>query len=246
MNPVEVPVRAVSTTGSSAALDPFTLMLRSSGIVLFVLLILVAAGALVWLIWILKSAQLRRLTAAQHRFENEAERVASASDLVRLSQQHVTAPGARIVLELAKHQHQVGLGVDYMLAIGKRAIVIEQQRASALMPTLQSIASASPFIGLFGTVWGIMDAFLRIGVEKSASLPVVAPAIGEALIATAFGLVAAIPATIAYNYVDKRIADLLEELDASIGAWARWFIPDASSAFVEGTATDQYPGYGRR
>jgi biopolymer transport protein TolQ len=248
MNPVEAPVHAVSNTGASAAtpLDPFALMLRSSGIVLVVLLILVAAGALVWLIWVLKSAQLRRLVAAQHRFENEAERISSISELVRLSQQHETAPGARIVLEMAKHQHQVGKGVDFMLAIGKRAIVVEQQRASALMPTLQSIASASPFIGLFGTVWGIMDAFLRIGVEKSASLPVVAPAIGEALIATAFGLVAAIPATIAYNYVDKKIADLLDELEASTGAWVRWFVPDGG-AFTDSTRPDSsYPGYGKR
>ena len=132
-----------------------------------------------------------------------------------------------------------------MIAIGRRAIVVEQQRASALMPTLQSIAAASPFIGLFGTVWGIMDAFLRIGVEKSASLPVVAPAIGEALIATAFGLVAAIPATIAYNYVDKRIADLLDELEAATGAWVRWFVPE-SSAFAESASHDNYPGYGKR
>ncbi len=248
MNPVEAPIHPVSASGSSASasIDPFALMLRSSGIVLVVLLVLVAAGALVWLIWVLKSAQIRRLVAAQHRFETEAERVTSASDLVRLSQQHETAPGARIVLEMAKHQHQVGKGIDFMLAIGKRAIVVEQQRASALMPTLQSIASASPFIGLFGTVWGIMDAFLRIGVEKSASLPVVAPAIGEALIATAFGLVAAIPATIAYNYIDKKIADLLDELDASTGAWARWFTPDGGGAFTEGGASDSYPGYGRR
>lgn len=248
MNPVEAVNRAVSASGSSAsgAIDPFSLLLRSSGIVLVVLVVLVSAGALVWLIWVLKSAQIRRLTGAQHRFENEAERVTSASDLIRLSQQHDNAPGARIVLEMAKHQHQVGKGVDFMLAIAKRAIVVEQQRASALMPTLQSIASASPFIGLFGTVWGIMDAFLRIGVEKSASLPVVAPAIGEALIATAFGLVAAIPATIAYNYVDKRIADLLDELDASAGAWARWFVPDGAGAFTEATAHDNYPGYGRR
>jgi biopolymer transport protein TolQ len=104
--------------------------------------------------------------------------------------------------------------------MAKRAIAIEQQRATVLMPTLSSIASASPFIGLFGTVWGIMDAFLRIGVEKSASLPVVAPAIGEALIATAFGLVAAIPATIGFNYIDKRIGDLLEELAAVSETWA--------------------------
>ena len=80
-------------------------------------------------------------------------------------------------------------------------------------------SSDSYIVGLFGKVWGIMDAFLRIGVEKSASLPVVAPAIGEALIATAFGLVAAIPATIGYNFVDKRIGDLLEELSAGSEVW---------------------------
>jgi biopolymer transport protein TolQ len=77
-----------------------------------------------------------------------------------------------------------------------------------------------------------MDAFLRIGVEKSASLPVVAPAIGEALIATAFGLVAAIPATIGYNYIDKRIGDLLEELTASTEAWA---------ALVGGSEVERMP-----
>ena len=84
--------------------------------------------------------------------------------------------------------------------------------------------------GLFGTVWGIMEAFVRIGVEKSASLPVVAPAIGEALIATAFGLVAAIPATIAFNYVDKRIGDLLDELGASSEVWVETLIADPSDA----------------
>jgi biopolymer transport protein TolQ len=94
------------------------------------------------------------------------------------------------------------------------------------MPTLSSIAAASPFVGLFGTVWGIMQAFLRIGVEKSASLPVVAPAIGEALIATAVGLVAAIPATIAYNYIDKRVADLLDEVSASSEAWVEVLVAD--------------------
>jgi len=79
-------------------------------------------------------------------------------------------------------------------------------------------------------VWGIMDAFLRIGVEKSASLPVVAPAIGEALIATAFGLVAAIPATIGFNFVDKRIGDLLDELTASSEVWVETLIADPSDA----------------
>ncbi len=104
-------------------------------------------------------------------------------------------------------------------SIAKRAIVTETQRASALMPTLSSIAAASPFIGLFGTVYGIMDAFLRIGQQKSASLPVVAPAIGEALIATAIGLFAAIPAVIAYNGINKRVDDLLAALEAASEGW---------------------------
>jgi biopolymer transport protein TolQ len=75
-----------------------------------------------------------------------------------------------------------------------------------------------------------MDAFLKIGVEKSASLPVVAPAIGEALIATAFGLVAAIPATIGFNYIDQRIQDLLGELDASSDGWVETVTADAPIA----------------
>lgn len=100
-----------------------------------------------------------------------------------------------------------------------RAVDAISSRLQGGMAILATTGSTAPFIGLFGTVWGIMDAFLRIGLEKSASLPVVAPAIGEALIATAFGLVAAIPATIGYNYVDKRIGDLLEELNASADVW---------------------------
>lgn len=232
MNPSEVPVALASASKHSApkGLDPIQLMLSSSGVVLVVLLLLVAASTLVWLIWVLKSAQLGRLTSAQHKFEVEAERVSGPSDLIHLAQQHLGAPGARVVLELAKHQHQLSQGPDYLISVAKRAIATEHQRAASLMPTLQSIASASPFVGLFGTVWGIMDAFLRIGMEKSASLPVVAPAIGEALIATAFGLVAAIPATIGFNYVDRRIVDLLEELEASAETWARLFAGGARSA----------------
>jgi biopolymer transport protein TolQ len=207
-------------------LNPIKLMLGSSGIVLVVLLILMVAATGVWVIWFLKSMQLRRLRNAQHRFEQEAERASSSSELISLALKHRDSPGGRVVLELAKRHHLPNLSSDLLMAVAKRAIAGEAQRASALMPTLSSIASSSPFIGLFGTVWGIMNAFIRIGVEKSASLPVVAPAIGEALIATAFGLVAAIPATIGYNYVDKRIADLIEELSASADAWAEILASD--------------------
>jgi biopolymer transport protein TolQ len=207
-------------------LDPLHLMLESSGVVLFVLLVLIVASFSVWVIWLLKAMQLRRLVFEQRRFERKAEGMENSSSLISLALEHRSSPGGRVVLELAKRHHQRNLTLDLLMGVAKRAIATEQQRASSLMPTLSSIASASPFIGLFGTVWGIMDAFLRIGVEKSASLPVVAPAIGEALIATAFGLMAAIPATIGFNYVDKRIADLLEELAGSSEAWAALLVSD--------------------
>src|SRR4029079_14549026 len=156
------------------------------------------------------------------------------------------SPGGRVVIELGRRQGQALTG-EFLLAVAKRAIASEQQRASILMPTLSSIASASPFIGLFGTVWGIMDAFLRIGVEKSASLPVVAPAIGEALIATAFGLVAAIPATIGFNFVDKPIGDLIEELPASAQSWAETLAadpggPSSAVPLVKGSQRPPPPG----
>jgi len=203
------------------ALNPIQLMLQSSGVVLVVLLILVAFAFGVWVIWFLKTMQLGRLRAAQHEFERATETIERPDDLVALALKHKAAPGARVVMELAKRHDAGAPSADLLMAVAKRAVATEQQKASRLMATLSSIASSSPFIGLFGTVWGIMDAFLQIGVAKSASLPVVAPAIGEALIATAFGLFAAIPATIGFNFVDKRIGDLAEELTASAEAWVQ-------------------------
>jgi len=196
-------------------LDPVSLVLHASGPVFFVVWALVGAAVLVWAITALKLLQLARLNAAARRFERAAALVSTAGELFALADEHAGAPGARVVRELSRRE---GSG-QLLEAVAKRAIVTEEQRAATLMPTLSSIASAGPFVGLFGTVYGIMDAFLRIGQEKSASLPVVAPAIGEALIATAIGLFAAIPATIAYNALNKRIDDLLAELNASSEAW---------------------------
>ncbi|MCC6899644.1 MAG: MotA/TolQ/ExbB proton channel family protein [Polyangiaceae bacterium] len=216
----------LAAPAADVQLNPISLMLGSSGVVLVVLALLIVAATGVWVIWLLKSMQLRRLRSAQHAFERAAERVNGSSDLISLALQHRESPGGRVVMELAKRHHAPNLSSDLLMAVAKRAIASEQQRASTLMPTLSSIASATPFIGLFGTVWGIMNAFIKIGVEKSASLPVVAPAIGEALIATAFGLIAAIPATIGFNYVDTRIGDLIEELTASSEAWAEMLAAD--------------------
>jgi biopolymer transport protein TolQ len=89
----------------------------------------------------------------------------------------------------------------------------EVSRLEKLMSFLATTGSVTPFIGLFGTVWGIMDAFQKIGIVRSASLVTVAPGIAEALIATAFGLFAAIPAVIAYNHFLHRIKELITEME---------------------------------
>jgi biopolymer transport protein TolQ len=196
-------------------LDAVSLVLHASGPVFVVVWSLVAAAGLVWIIGVLKLIQLARLSGAQQHFEADAAQAVDASTLFAVARKHKDAPGGRVVLELAK---RAGTG-KLLEAIAKRAVVTEQQRAGSLMAPLSSIAAASPFVGLFGTVYGIMDAFLRIGQEKSASLPVVAPAIGEALIATAIGLFAAIPAVVFYNAINKRIDDLLSSVEAGSEGW---------------------------
>jgi biopolymer transport protein TolQ len=89
----------------------------------------------------------------------------------------------------------------------------EVARLEKMMFFLATTGSVSPFIGLFGTVWGIMISFIRIGAMRSASLQVVAPGIAEALIATAVGLFAAVPAVIAYNYFLGRIKDVIADME---------------------------------
>ncbi|HSE93845.1 MAG TPA: protein TolQ [Methylomirabilota bacterium] len=95
----------------------------------------------------------------------------------------------------------------------RRAATHEVARLERYLPFLATTASATPFIGLFGTVWGVMAAFHGIGQQGSASLAVVAPGISEALIATAFGLGAAIPAVIGYNYFVSRVKHWAAEMD---------------------------------
>ncbi len=90
----------------------------------------------------------------------------------------------------------------------------EITRLERMLVFLATVASAAPFVGLFGTVWGIMDSFRQIGLMGTASLAVVAPGISEALIATATGLAAAIPAVVAYNYFNNAIKVLATEMDA--------------------------------
>jgi biopolymer transport protein TolQ len=95
----------------------------------------------------------------------------------------------------------------------QRASVVEMGRMENYLGILATIAAVSPFVGLFGTVWGIIDAFHGIGTAGNASLATVAPGISEALVATALGLVAAIPALMAYNYFQGQLKHWQTELD---------------------------------
>ena len=95
----------------------------------------------------------------------------------------------------------------------RRTAALEGSKLERYLPFLATTASSTPFIGLFGTVWGVMAAFHGIGRQGSASLAVVAPGISEALIATAAGLAAAIPAVIGYNYFVSRVRSWMIEMD---------------------------------
>jgi biopolymer transport protein TolQ len=95
----------------------------------------------------------------------------------------------------------------------KREVNAESKRLTRMVPFLATVGNTAPFIGLFGTVWGIMSSFQNIGLMKSASLAAVAPGISEALVATATGLVAAIPAVMGYNYFTHQIGLIERDME---------------------------------
>jgi biopolymer transport protein TolQ len=105
-------------------------------------------------------------------------------------------------------------GTDNIKRALRRAISTEMTRMSQMVPFLATTGNTAPFIGLFGTVWGIMHSFAGIGQKGSANLAVVAPGISEALVATAAGLAAAIPAVIAFNFFNSKITVVESELQS--------------------------------
>jgi biopolymer transport protein TolQ len=115
--------------------------------------------------------------------------------------------------EFARLRQQSTIAADQLLEGARRAMRVAQlkeiDRLEASLATLATVGSTSPYVGLFGTVWGIMSAFASLGNVQQATLAMVAPGISEALIATAIGLFAAIPAVVAYN----RFADQVNRLE---------------------------------
>jgi biopolymer transport protein TolQ len=193
----------------------------------FVLLALLAFSIVSWALIVekwLRFRRMRRHTTAFVKVFREARRPAAVLAAANkcpdspLAQMYSAAyrefTGAGEMLERTAHGET--FAAERLEAVHRalrRTASVEIAKLERFLPFLATTASASPFIGLFGTVWGVMTAFHGIGKEGSAGLAVVAPGISEALIATAAGLAAAIPAVIAYNYFVNRVRVAGVEMD---------------------------------
>jgi biopolymer transport protein TolQ len=189
----------------------FELMLHASLMVKLVLLCLLLLSVFSWGIMFYKHYHLGRAASESAVFMQAFESGAPASQLAELARTLPASPIAGVFLRVAGLKE--GLSADRLRSALGRATVSESQRLQAHLIILATTGSSAPFIGLFGTVWGIVHAFQEIGASGSASLAVVAPGIAEALVTTAAGLAAAIPAVVAYNHQSNRAGQLADEME---------------------------------
>lgn len=208
------------------------LVLNAGPVAKFVLVLLALFSIICWALIVEKWWQFRRVKRATIRFLKafrEGRRFSAVYGAAKknrespLAQIYVaayqeisgSAPYAEIVDHLLEDAED-GFGMERIEAVNRamrRAAAGEISRLERYLPFLATTASSAPFIGLFGTVWGVMESFRGIGSQGSASLAVVAPGISEALIATAAGLGAAIPAVIGYNFFVNRVKHWASEMD---------------------------------
>ena len=205
------------------------IILGAGIVVKLVLLLLLLFSVVSWGIILFKFFQVQRANSESERFmdffwkskrfdaiASQVDRFANSpltvlfnegySELKKVVETDSKSDGSALSTDLG--------GVENVSRAMRRATNSEITRLEKYLTFLATTGSTSPFIGLFGTVWGIMTAFEGIGKTGSASLAVVAPGIAEALIATAIGLVAAIPAVMAYNHFQHKIRVLINEMDS--------------------------------
>lgn len=201
-----------------------SLVLNAGPVGKLVLSLLVIFSVACWALIVDKAWQFRRVKRQTLKFLKvfrEGRRptvVYGAAKQFRESPlaQLYTAAYGEAAAEHALEEPEDGLPPERLEAVHRalrRTAGLEVARLERYLPFLATTASAAPFIGLFGTVWGVMAAFHGIGAQGSASLAVVAPGISEALIATAAGLGAAIPAVVAYNYYVNRVRHWATEME---------------------------------
>lgn len=193
-------------------------------IVKLVMLILVSASFVSWALIFEKLINLSKIAEKTYRFEKVFWSGQLLNQLYMRLKDKANHPFASIFIaamsELEKHKLETIKNFNVLEGVKERiyrAMEISRNKnlgeLEGKVSFLATIGSASPFIGLFGTVWGIMDSFQSIAVSKNTSLSIVAPGIAEALLATAIGLVAAIPAVIFYNIISNKISNYTNQMD---------------------------------
>ena len=216
---------------ATETLGVFYMLSGAGPVVKFVMLLLLFFSITSWAIMFIKFRYIRKAFKESDEFTDIFWQCRNLADAFSKAKALRSSPVARIFItaytEMArsdtkdKKKLQVKQTQStYFQSIGSikrslnRSIGVEVRRLVQLVPFLATAGNISPFIGLFGTVWGIMGTFHGIGLSGSASLAVVAPGISEALIATAAGLAVAIPSVIGYNYFTDRIRVLDSELQS--------------------------------
>ncbi|MGB5501299.1 MAG: MotA/TolQ/ExbB proton channel family protein [Polyangiales bacterium] len=207
-------------TSAAEQLNPWQLVVGASPVVQFVLLILVFMMVMCLYIIGAKWIRLKQVTDQSRGFielfwAEERTRTWNGKAMNEIQSQSasfdrspiatVFRAGYRELARIARGGRPSRADIGNVERALRRAQSAELTRLETKVSFLATTASTAPFIGLFGTVWGVMNSFIAIHGEKSAGLDVVAPGIAEALIATALGLAAAIPAVMAYNYFVRRI-----------------------------------------
>src|SRR5215467_3804908 len=183
-------------------------LVQESGLVAkIVLLILLLFSVLFWAIILSKWASLRRARTQSGRFVRAFRKAQRLQDVMAVSEQFKPSPLVP-VFENGYQEFRRGQSITAVQRATQIASSEELTRLERRLPWLATTGAVTPFIGLFGTVWGIIDAFHGLGTAGSATLRAVAPGISEALITTAIGLAAAIPAAIFYNVFGTRIREL--------------------------------------
>ena len=201
----------MSATPIAAHLTPLELFEQADFIVKSIIVILALASVVSWGVIVDKLLRFARLRRSAIAWNAALSGQRTLGKLAQELKQHAQDPFARIYHAIAEEwqtSHRQHLQVDAsgrdslkerINRVGQIASNIEVEQLQKGLSVLATVGSVAPFVGLFGTVWGIMNAFQGIAASNNTSLAVVAPGIAEALFATALGLVAAIPAVVAYN-----------------------------------------------
>ena len=212
----------IALADPGAQLSIWGLFMQAGWVVKLVMLGLIGASVWTWAIVVDKLISYARLRVALNRFEQVFWSGQSLEELYRnLAERKTVGMGAIFVAAMREWKKSFEKGAKSPLALQTRidkamdlALTREMERLEGRLGFLATIGSAAPFIGLFGTVVGIMTSFQAIAGSKSTNLAVVAPGIAEALLATAIGLLAAIPAVIAYNKFSADAGKLSARMEA--------------------------------